>query len=136
MPQHFHAVVWIDHHAARILQFNAADFDLDVIHPLHPPRHIHHKAGSRTGARAPEDQPFYQEVAEALGDVGAFLIVGPSNAKVELIKHMHRFNPGLIDRLAAVETADHPSDGELVDHARRVFGPIDRTTPQLARRSS
>lgn len=136
MSHHYHAVAWVDHHVARVLHFNAVDTAREAIHPAHPVRHIHHRAGSVTGARAPEDQQFYQEIAEALADAGAILIVGPANAKAELIKHLHRFCPALLDRLAAVETLDHPSDGELVDHARRIFHAYDRIQSQRAVTSS
>ena len=132
MSEHYHAVVWIDHHAARVLHFNLAEATCEVIHPAHPVRHIHHRAGSRTGARAAEDRAFYHEVAAAIADAGSILITGPANAKVELIKHLHRHCPGVLDRLAAVETVDHPTDGELLDHARRVLMAFDRMQPQRA----
>ena len=31
MSHHFHAVVWIDHHEARILEFNADDAKADKV---------------------------------------------------------------------------------------------------------
>jgi hypothetical protein len=46
---HYHAVVWLDHHEARIVYFNADDTDEKVVHPAHPPRHLHHTAGSPAG---------------------------------------------------------------------------------------
>jgi hypothetical protein len=43
---HFHAVVWIDHHEARVFHFSSTDVERLVLHPDHPTRHIHHKANS------------------------------------------------------------------------------------------
>jgi hypothetical protein len=37
---------------------------------------------------------------------------------------MHRHDPKLIDKIAAVESVDHPSDGALVAYARRYFKPL------------
>jgi hypothetical protein len=133
MSSHYHAVIWLDHHAARVLHFNAVDWTAETIHPAHPVRHIHHRAGSMSGARVPTEPAFYDAIAEAVGDAGAFLVTGPADAKIEFIKHLHRHRPGLIERLAGVETANHPTDGELIDHARRVFGAYERTQPQLTR---
>ncbi len=132
MAEHFHAIVWIDHHEARIFRFNWAEHDRQVIRPDHAVVHIHHRAGSVDGKRADEDQGFYAAVAAALADAGAFLVTGPANAKTELVKHIERSQPALHARLAGVETVDHPSDGVLLDHARRVFRTYDRTQPQRA----
>jgi hypothetical protein len=133
MTSHYHAVIWLDHHTARVLHFNAVDWAAETIHPAHPVRHIHHHAGSTSGSRVPTEAAFYEAVAAAVGDAGAFLVTGPADAKIEFIKHLHRQHPNLIERLAGVETANHPTDGELIDHARRVFGVYDRTQPQLSR---
>jgi hypothetical protein len=35
-----------------------------------------------------------------------------------------------MERIAGVETVDHPSDGALLDHARRYFKAADLMTPQ------
>ena len=37
MTTHYHAVIWIDHHEARIFHFNATDVDLMVLSPDRPP---------------------------------------------------------------------------------------------------
>jgi hypothetical protein len=36
----------------------------------------------------------------------------------------------MMDKLAGVETVDHPSDGQLLDYARRYFKAADLLTPQ------
>ena len=56
--------------------------------------------------------------------------MGPGNAKTAFHKHATQHQPALAKRIVAVESADHPSDGELVAHARKHFKAIDRMTPQ------
>ncbi len=80
MAGHFHAVVWIDHKQARIIHFNVEDSDRTVIRPDHAVRDIHH-GEKRTGHRVPEDRAFFEEVARAIADAGAILIVGPAQAR-------------------------------------------------------
>ncbi len=121
MSTHFHAVVWIDHHEARIFHFNVSEIDRLVLHPHNPTRHIHHKANTIGSGHAPEDQHFLQQVTEAIADAGAILVTGPANAKTELVKHIERHMPKLSARIAGVETVDHPTDGELMAHARTYF---------------
>jgi stalled ribosome rescue protein Dom34 len=130
LSQHFHAVVWIDHHEARVFRFSADDVERAVVHPGRPTQHIHHKANSVGSGHSAEDQEFFRAVVDAVGDAGAVLIGGPASAKHELYKHIQRHAPRLVPRIAAVETLDHPSDGELMAHARHYFRAADRMAPQ------
>lgn len=122
MPSHYHAILWIDHHEARVFHFSASDVDRLVLRPNDPVRHIHHKANSIGSGHAAEDQHFLQEAAESVADAGAILITGPGSEKTELVKHIERHMPALKGKIAGVETVDHPTDGELVAHARKYFG--------------
>jgi hypothetical protein len=131
MATHYHAVVWIDHHEARVFHFNPTDVDQLVLHPNNPTRHIHHKANSIGSGHAAEDQDFLHHVTEAFADAGAVLITGPANAKTELVKHIHHHDPKLMNIIAGVETVDHPRDGALVAHARAYFKVEDRTRSQI-----
>lgn len=127
---HFHAVVWIDHREARVFEFSADDVQKSVIHPHAPKHQVHHKAGSLGAGHAKEDQHYYHEVAEALTHAGEILIVGPGQAKTMLMKHLHAHDPKVAEKVVAIETVDHPSDGQVVAHARKYFDAADRMTPQ------
>jgi stalled ribosome rescue protein Dom34 len=131
MSSHYHAIVWIDHHEARVFHFNVSEVDRLVLHPQHPTRHIHHKANSIGSGHAAEDQDFLQRVAETIADAGAVLIAGPANAKTELVKHIERHAPALSAKIVGVETVDHPTDGELVAHARRYFKADHQMEPRI-----
>jgi stalled ribosome rescue protein Dom34 len=133
MSAHYHAVVWIDHREARVFHFNASEVDKLVVHPDHPTRHLHHKANCMGSGHAAEDRDFLQQVAESIADAGVILITGPANAKTELLKHVEQHNPDLASRVAAVESVDHPSDRQLIDHARRYFR-ADHQAPLRMRR--
>jgi stalled ribosome rescue protein Dom34 len=135
MSSHYHAVVWIDHHEARVFHFGQAEVEQLVLHPHNPTRHIHHKANSIGSGHAAEDEEFLHRVAEAIADAGAVLIAGPANAKTELVKHIHRHDPKLMNIILGVETVDHPSDDALVAYAKRYFKTADLMQPQLPQQS-
>lgn len=61
-------------------------------------------------------------------DAEVLLVTGPANEKTELVKHIRQHVPGLMQKIVAVETVDHPSDRQLVDHARRHF-KVDHMMP-------
>ena len=127
---HYHAVIWIDHHEARVFHFSPTDVEQLVLHPDHPTRHIHHKANSIGSGHAAEDQDYLGRVAAAIADAGKILITGPANAKTELVKHTSQHDPQLMKIIVGIETVDHPSDGQLVAHARKYFRAEDRMLPQ------
>jgi stalled ribosome rescue protein Dom34 len=127
---HYHAVVWIDHHEARVFHFTPTEVERLVLHPDHPTRHIHHKANSIGSGHAAEDHAYLQAVAESIADAGAVLITGPAGAKTELVGHIREHAPQLTAAIVGVETVDHPSDAQLVAYARKHFKATDRMSPQ------
>ncbi len=131
MSSHYHAIVWIDHHEAKIFQFDSAEVDATTIPSSRPHQHIHHKANASDSGHAPVDTSFLKKVAHALQHVGVVLITGPAGAKKELAAYIQREDPTLAKRIAAVQTLDHPSDGELVKLARTFFAVDDRMRSQL-----
>jgi len=126
MQPHFHAIVWIDHHQAKVFRFNADDVERAVVRPHDPTVHLHHKANTIGSGHAPVDKDFLGRVTTAMAGAGTILIVGPAGAKTELATHLAAHAPDLSARVAAVEAADHPSEGELVALARRFFHASDR----------
>jgi stalled ribosome rescue protein Dom34 len=130
MESHYHAIVWIDHHEAKIFHFNATDVDGTTIRSSDPHQHLHHKANTRDSGHAPVDKEFLKHVADAVAHAGAVLITGPANAKKELAAYIERERPDLAKRISGVETLDHPTDGALVAFARTFFKADDRMRSQ------
>jgi hypothetical protein len=127
---HYHAVVWIDHREARVFHFSATDVERLVLRPDDPTRHIHHKANSIGSGHAVADHDYLHAVAESIADAGAVLITGPAGTKTELVEHIRVHDPELTRRIVGVETVDHPSDAQLVAHARKYLVAADRMRPQ------
>ena len=122
---HFHAVVWLDHSEAHVMHISPDDVEKSIVHPAKPHQHLHGHAGTLGSGRAPEDHKYYHQVVQALAGAHEILIVGPAQAKLQLVKHIHAHDHGLIDKIVGVETVDHPSDGQLVAYARKYFAAKD-----------
>lgn len=117
---HFHAIVWIDHTQAKIFHFNAQGADKLTLQAHHPKlAEKHHK-----------DEHFFHDIATSISDAGEVLITGPAQTKMALVKHIARHDPQLLSRIAGVESADHPTDGQMLAHARAYFETHDHMTPQ------
>ena len=88
-------------------------------------------ATKQSGHPSGDDAHFLEEVTKAIADAGAIMLVGPGAEKGELLKHIERKHPRLMSAIEAIETADHPSDEEVVAHARKALAAADRMRPQL-----
>jgi stalled ribosome rescue protein Dom34 len=121
MPTHFHAIVWIDHSQAKVFHIGLSGEDEITLHPHLPTRHLHHKANSIGSGHVGLDKEFFAQVMNAVADAGEILIIGPASAKTELAKYLRDKHPKTAERIVAVETADHPSDAEIVAYAKRHF---------------
>jgi len=51
-------------------------------------------------------------------------------AKGELVKHLGSHDPAWRQKIVGVETVDHPTDKEVVAHARKYFLKADRLRPR------
>ena len=130
MTHHGHAVVWIDHRMAKIFEFSRDDAEKRTVNHLHASKQIRRKAASTGSGHIEEDSRYLKEIATALSDLPAILIVGPGHAKWQLRAYLNVHAPKIAQGVAAVLHADHPSDGQIVEHARKYFLRVDRMTPQ------
>lgn len=132
---HYHAVVWLDHQKAHVLHFNADAAESEAVAAKGPNHLVHnkhhsHQAGVRDGQRTPVDHGYYDEIVKALGEAKEWLVLGPAEAKTEFARHVAERAPTLAGRIAGVEAADHPSEGQILARARSFFRAADRMRPQ------
>lgn len=120
----FHVVVWLDHTEAHVIHFNRDESQTDIIKSGSKP-HLHVKAGGN-GGNAAENRAYLDQVVSAVKDAEAILIVGPGSEKTVLYKHMLKSHPAVAEKVASLESSDHPSDGQLLAHARKYFVASDR----------
>ena len=123
---HYHAVVWIDHSEAHVMHISRDDVEKSIVHPSQPHHKLHALAGKPGSGRAPEEADYYHRVATALAGAEEILVVGPAQAKLHLIKHIHAHHRDMSAKVIGVETVDHPSDGQLVAYARKYFHARDQ----------
>lgn len=115
-----HAVAWIDHAEAHVIHFNPETSNTAVIRSHAGNPHLHTKAAGGTG-RVGENAQYFDAVADDLRQVAEILLVGPGTEKLELMKYLLKHQPAIAERVMSVETVDHPTDGQLLKHARKYF---------------
>lgn len=129
MSAHNHAVIWIDHHDAHVIFFDAEEMDERIIHAPPTAGHIHSKAGSPSGTHTRPNSAFFEEVAEALLPARAVLVIGPSEAKTEFVAYLDHNKHPLHHNIVDVRAAQRMTDKQIVAEARRYFKAADRLNP-------
>jgi stalled ribosome rescue protein Dom34 len=118
------AAVWLDHQQARIFHVDLDSFDEQKLRAPAHHFHRHPKGASEPHAHLEDEKRFFGEIAAALASAEEILVLGPTTAKTQLIKyfadHAH-LHAGLANKVVAVETSDHPTDGQLVALVRKHF---------------
>lgn len=120
-----HAVVWIDHQEAHVIEFNADSYENHTIKTRSKHPHLHHKSGAVGAGNNDAPESYLHAVIDAVADVGEILIVGPGSAKLELIRHATKHDTEVTTRIVAVETVDHPDDAQLLAYAKKYFVRVD-----------
>jgi len=121
-----HAVIWIDHQEAHVMFLSEDASEAEVIKSKSTHAHLHHKGGQVGSGRLALDSKYLHSVIQVVNESKEILILGPGSAKLELIKHAHQHDAKIAARIVGVETVDHPSDKEILAHARKFFYKVDQ----------
>lgn len=114
-----HAVVWTDHQAARVLQFDAEHVQAQDLRASKHYTRQHH-SGVRT------EHEFFGAVCAAVKDINEVLVTGSRTSIADFRHYAEKHRPHVAARIVGYEVVDHPSDHELVALARQHFIKLDR----------
>ena len=114
--------VWLDGEEARVFHVRTKGFDEATVHS--PKHHVHRHPKdelTRTRNHPDDERRFFRELADTVKDAERILLLGPSTAKLLFFRYLHGSAPALEARVVGLETADHPTDGQIAAHVRRYF---------------
>ncbi len=115
----YHAVVWLDHHQAEILQF-----DPEHVQSSRVKASSSHTRTHGNGVRT--EHEFFGLVCDALQAVPEVLVTGSKTSLKDFQHFVDKHRPGLAPHIFGYEVVDHPSPAQLVALARRFFLKADR----------
>jgi stalled ribosome rescue protein Dom34 len=121
MTSPVHAAVWLDHQEARIFHVDLNGFDEKMLRSPHHTVHRHPKGASEPHAHPDDLTHFFGELATALAPAEQILVLGPSTAKTQFVHYLHEHARELEKKVVAVETVDHPTDGQLAAAVEKYF---------------
>jgi stalled ribosome rescue protein Dom34 len=121
------AGIWIDHRKAVIVTTTGSELvTKEILSTVD--KHSRFSTGSSEDGSSEDMQDrqydnqlnlFYDEVIGAISNVDAVLIMGPGEAKGELVKRLERNKSGV--RIASLETADKMTDRQIAEKVRLTF---------------
>ena len=109
-----HAVVWIDHHHANVLQIDASS-----VQSHHRQAHVH--PTSQHGSEVRSEHEFFATVCDTLEGIGAVLVTGGKTALADFRHYCERHRPQTAARIVAYDIVDHPTDKQLAALGRQFF---------------
>ena len=114
-----HAVVWTDHHTAKVLQF-------DAVHTIARVVREHARSAAQHGSGVRSAHEFYAELCDKLDDLSQIFVTGSHTALADFRHYVDKHRPRTAARIVAYETVDHPSENQLVALARKHFVALER----------
>lgn len=121
-----HSIVWIDHHKAVVWNFTDDAQTKSVIKTADQHEHTHLRKSPHGGHKTPDSLEFFEGVANALAGVREILVIGPAHTKDDFLTFVRKKHPQIRSEIVAVESADHPTDPQLLAYARQYFTVFDR----------
>ena len=110
----FHAVAWIDHHSAKVLQFDAEQVDLTKVRA-----HTHYTR--QHGSEVRDEHEFFGEVCDNLAGTHQIVVAGSHTAISDFRHYVTKHRPHLLPKIAGWEPVDHPTEPQLVAMSRKYF---------------
>jgi hypothetical protein len=126
MMSKYHVCVWIDQVQAKIFEIGAHETTQQALHDHRPKHHLHRKANHVGLGTVEMDPELLEAVAEAIAGAKAILITGPGKARTVLASYLREHHPRQSADIWGVEPSDHPTDAQIVAHARAFFASADR----------
>ena len=115
----FHAVAFVDHRSAEVLQFGAEQVLEQTVH-----QHFKFTPEHHSGVRT--EHEFFGHVCDALDGIAEVLVVGGHTGLADFRHYVNKHRPLTAQRIVGYEVVDHPTENQLVALARKRFVKVDQ----------
>ena len=115
----FHAVAFVDHQSAQVLQF-------DSEHVVEQKIHEHLKFTRQHGSGVRTEHEFFGQVCDSFEGSAEVLVVGGHTGLADFRHYVDKHRPQTAKCIVNYEVVDHPTKNELVALARKHFVKYDQ----------
>jgi stalled ribosome rescue protein Dom34 len=117
-----HAVAWIDHHNAQVLQIDAEQVVGQKVK-----EHVHYTRQHGSSVRS--EHEFFGEVCDSLAGIESVLVTGSHTAQADFRHYVEKHRPTVATQIKGWETVDHPTEAEIVKIGREFFAQRGEMVP-------
>lgn len=118
-------VVWLDFNEAKIFKLVPHETERTRM-KMHGMKHFKHPHGRSEAHHHPDADRFFGDICVEVKDASELLILGPGEGKKAFKSYLEKhFKSGLASKLAGIETVDHPTENQILEHARLFFKAYD-----------
>lgn len=116
-----YVVLWMDTDEAKFFSFTPGKVAKDLIKiSAQELKQAHDKDHHKIPTH------FFQDITNKLKNATEVLLVGPGVSKTHYMHHIEKSGPAdLKKKIVGVENMDHPTDNQIVAHARKFFKAHD-----------
>ena len=115
----FHAVAFVDHQSAEVLQFDSEQVVERKVH-----ENLHFTSQHASGVR--DEHEFFGAVCDAMEGIAEVLVAGRRTGIADFRHYVDKHRPLTAARIVGYEVVDHPTENQLVALARKHFAKYDR----------
>ena len=117
----YHAVAFVDHQSAEVLQFDSTSvLDRKIREHRHFTRQ--HASGVR------DEHEFFGSVCDAMEGIAEVLVAGRHTGIADFRHYVDKHRPLTAACIVGYEVVDHPTENQLVALGRKHFAKVDRMT--------
>ena len=109
-----HAVVFITHENAQVLQFDAENVEARKVKA-----HTHHT--KQHGSQVRTEHEFFGHVCDALEGIAEVLVVASHTGLADFQHYVRKHRAAMLPRIVDFQVVDHPTENQLVALARSFF---------------
>lgn len=109
-----HAVVFITHENAQVLQFDAENVEARKVKA-----HTHHT--KQHGSQVRTEHEFFGHVCDALEGITEVLVVASHTGLADFQHYVRKHRAAMLPRIVDFQVVDHPTENQLVALARSFF---------------
>jgi hypothetical protein len=115
----FHAVAFVDHRSAEVLQFGSEQVLEQRVH-----QHFKFTPEHHSGVRT--EHEFFGQLCDALDGIAEVLVVGGHTGLADFRNYVDKHRPLTAARIVGYQLVDHPTENQLVALARKHFVKYDQ----------
>jgi hypothetical protein len=115
----YHAVAFVDHRSADILQFGSEHVVEKQVH-----QHLKFTPEHHSGVRT--EHEFFGQVCDAFEGIAEVLVTGGHTGLADFRHYVDKHRPLTAARIVGYQVVDHPTENQLVALARQHFVKYDQ----------